>query len=210
METKNEIRSLKELLYYISCDLASKNISKISIQKRLTDKILIYQILLRKVNYYHNKSKKSIIFRGLAFISNRKLKKLSINLGFTIPLNAFGPGLSIAHYGSIVVGGDSKIGKNCRIHSCVNIGVGNGKNPTAGDNVYIGPGAKIFGGIEIGDNVVIGANAVVNKDIPSNATVGGVPAKVVSNNDSSTLIIKGTELVNEPKFSIKELIYIFL
>lgn len=209
MENKNEIRSLKDLLYYISCDLASKNISKITFRERMTNEILKYQILLRKLNYYHNKSKKSIIFRILSFIYNRKFRRLSTNLGFSISLNVFGPGLSIAHHGSIVVG-SAKIGKNCRIHSCVNIGEGDGENPIIGDNVYIGPGAKIFGGITIGDNVAIGANAVVNKDIPSNVTIGGIPAKVISNKDSSILIFKGTELVNKSNFSIKELIYIFL
>ena len=58
--------------------------------------------------------------------------------------------------------------------------------------MYI-PGAKLFGGIIIGDNVTIGANAVVNKDVPSNVTVGGIPAKIISKNDSSGLIVKGYE-----------------
>lgn len=43
--------------------------------------------------------------------------------------------------------------------------------PIIGDNVYIGPGAKIFGGIQIGNNVRIGANCIVFQDIPDNATV---------------------------------------
>ena len=54
--------------------------------------------------------------------------------------------------------------------------------PVIGDNCFIGPGAKIFGKINIGDNVAIGANAVVNKDVPSNVTVAGVPAKIVNQN----------------------------
>jgi len=114
-------------------------------------------------------------------------------LGFTIPRNVFGPGLSIAHWGSIVVHPDVRVGNNCRIHSAVNIGVFNGKSPTIGNNVYIAPGAKLFGGITIGDNVTIGANAVVNKDVPSNVTVGGIPAKIISKKDSSGLIVKGYE-----------------
>ena len=43
--------------------------------------------------------------------------------------------------------------------------------PTIGDNVYLGPGARVFGKISIGNNVKIGANAVVYKDIPDNAIV---------------------------------------
>ncbi|MHB8076061.1 serine O-acetyltransferase [Desulfosporosinus fructosivorans] len=122
-----------------------------------------------------------------------KLIRLSTKLGFTIPQHVFGPGLSIAHWGSIVVHPDARVGNNCRIHSAVNIGVFNGKSPTIGNNVYIAPGAKLFGGITIGDNVTIGANAVVNKDVPSNVTVGGIPAKIISKKDSSELIVKGYE-----------------
>ena len=51
--------------------------------------------------------------------------------------------------------------------------------PTIGNNVYIGKGAIVFGGIVVGDNVTIGANAVVNKPIPPNAVVAGVPAKIL-------------------------------
>lgn len=49
---------------------------------------------------------------------------------------------------------------------------------TIGNSVYIGPGVKIVGRINIGNNVAIGANAVVTKDIPDNAVVAGVPAKI--------------------------------
>ena len=52
--------------------------------------------------------------------------------------------------------------------------------PTVGDNVYIGPGAKMFGKIVIGNNVAIGANAVVTRDVPENAVVVGIPARVIS------------------------------
>ena len=79
---------------------------------------------------------------------------------------------------------DDKIGKNCNISPGVNIGKANrGKNkgyPTIGDNVYIGPGAKIIGAVKIGNNVAIGANTVVTKDIPDNACIGGVPARILS------------------------------
>jgi acetyltransferase-like isoleucine patch superfamily enzyme len=48
-----------------------------------------------------------------------------------------------------------------------------------GDNVWIGAKATITRGVTIGDNSVIGANAVVTRDVPSNAVVGGVPARVI-------------------------------
>ena len=52
--------------------------------------------------------------------------------------------------------------------------------PVIGDNVYIGPGAKIIVGVNVSNKVAIGANAVVTKDIPDNGVAVGVPAKVIS------------------------------
>ena len=51
--------------------------------------------------------------------------------------------------------------------------------PTIGNDVYISAGARIIGKITIGNNVIIGTNAVVNKDVPDNCIVAGVPAKVI-------------------------------
>jgi acetyltransferase-like isoleucine patch superfamily enzyme len=48
-----------------------------------------------------------------------------------------------------------------------------------GSNVWIGYGACILRGATVGDNAVIGTNAVVPKDIPANAVVGGVPARLI-------------------------------
>lgn len=54
--------------------------------------------------------------------------------------------------------------------------------PKIGDNYFIGAGARILSNVTIGNNVKIGANAVVTKDIPSNCTVVGIPAKIIINN----------------------------
>ena len=72
----------------------------------------------------------------------------------------------------------------CRIYQNTTFGSngkdGNGDDaPTIGNNVVIGAGAVIIGGITIGDNVMIGANSVVLESIPSNVTVVGIPAKIV-------------------------------
>lgn len=71
----------------------------------------------------------------------------------------------------IVIAGGATIGKNCYISHQVTIGRSMNGVPTIGDNVYIGPGAKIFGEIKIGNNVRIGANCPVFFDVPDNATV---------------------------------------
>lgn len=105
--------------------------------------------------------------------------------GFSIPVStSIGAGLYFSHFGGIVVNGNCKIGKNCNIGHGVTIGQANrGPNkgaPTIGDRVFIGPGAKIFGGITIGAEAAIGANAVVTKDVPPSGVVVGAPARLVS------------------------------
>ena len=52
-----------------------------------------------------------------------------------------------------------------------------------GNNVWIGYGACILRGVTVGDNAVIGTNAVVTRDVPANAVVGGVPARVIRMRD---------------------------
>ena len=89
------------------------------------------------------------------------------------------PGFRIWHSNGIVINDFVKIGKNCQIFHQVTIGNWKGGQPVIGDNVYIYPGAKIFGDIKIGNNVVIGANAVVTKDIPDNCVTAGVPSKIL-------------------------------
>ena len=124
-----------------------------------------------------------------------KFYKESVRLGFSISLNCFGPGLSIAHYGTITIG-NAKVGRNCRFQEGVNIGsTGEGKTAaTIGDNVFIGTGAKIIGDIAIADDCVIGANSVVVKSITEKGiTVAGVPAKKVSSNNSAPYIDSGLD-----------------
>ena len=65
------------------------------------------------------------------------------------------------------------------IYQQVTIGYSGDKHPWIGDNVEICCGAKIVGGVHIGNNVIIGAQALVVKDVPDNAVVGGVPAKIL-------------------------------
>ena len=115
----------------------------------------------------------------------------SIKYGFEIPLNSCAKGLSIAHIGPTIINGGAHIGENCRIHVGVNIGTAAGygdRAPTIGNNVYIAPGAKIFGKIQIADGIVIGANAVVNKSFTTpNITIAGVPAKQISDRGTNLL-----------------------
>lgn len=96
-----------------------------------------------------------------------------------------GQGFHIAHLTNIVINQGALIGKNCMLFQGVTLGGmrlfdGRVVAPVVGDNVTIFAGAKIVGGVKVGNNVVIGANAVVTHDVPDNAVVAGVPAKIIS------------------------------
>jgi serine O-acetyltransferase len=113
--------------------------------------------------------------------------------GIDIPFSTdIGPGFYIGHFSCIFVNERFVIGRNCNISQGVTIGTSNrgerAGNPVIGDNVYIGPGAKIIGAIRIGNNVAIGANSVVTRDVPDDAVVVGVPARVISNKGSEGYI----------------------
>lgn len=125
-------------------------------------------------------TRKSKFFIFPAFLAKILLRSKSIKFGIDISLGAsIGPGLKIEHFGGIVVNSKARIGMRCSILQGVTIGEYGGA-PTIGDFVFMGPGAKIIGGLRVGNNVIIGANSVVTKDIPSNAVVVGVPGKIIS------------------------------
>lgn len=135
---------------------------------------------LRRVEYHYNS--KGLWHKIMFLFAYFHYRRWSMKSGISISKNCFEKGLSLPHFGSIVVSAACKAGKNCRIQNNVNIGasMGSKKAPKIGDNVYIGPGAVLFGDIEIADNCWIGANAVVNKSFLEPYTViAGVPGKVV-------------------------------
>lgn len=84
--------------------------------------------------------------------------------------------------------------KNCRIHEGVTIGA-TGKNGQAaiiGDNCFLATGAKIIGDVHLGNDIAVGANAVVTKSfLEDKITLGGVPAKKISNHSSRDFLADG-------------------
>lgn len=118
----------------------------------------------------------------------------SLKFGIDIhPMTHIGPGLYIGHFGGIIVSPSAVLGRDCNLSPGVVIGIASrGKRkgtPALGDRVYIGPGAKLNGGIRVGDDVAIGANCVVTQDVPDHAVVVGVPGRIISFNGSSEYIL---------------------
>ena len=134
----------------------------------------------------------------LAWLINRR-QQIRFGIGISYKTQV-GPGLYIGHEGGIFVSEHAVIGKNCNLSHQVTIGVSRrGERagiPTVGDNVYIGPGAKVFGKVTIGNNAAIGANAVVTRDVPENAVVVGIPARVISLEGSKGYINQTMEKIN--------------
>lgn len=111
-----------------------------------------------------------------------RYRRLTVLTGLNIPVHTCAEGLTIYHTGSITINHAARIGRNCCIMNNVNIGANGGspKAPMIGNNVYIGPGAVIYGDIIIADGCYIGANAVVNKSFTDPCSIiAGVPAKVI-------------------------------
>lgn len=166
------INSKQDLNYYIDCDMKARfgEEGKINFAKKISALLIphpwYFQVLLRKAEYYTN-------------CGPRNLRR---TIGNFMKFRAY-------RYGA-------KFGSNVRIQSCVNIGTfskfdENWKKdaaPRFGNNIYIGPGAKIWGPITIGDNTAIGANAVVSKSFEGHCTIVG--ANKILNNEGSIDMIR--------------------
>jgi len=92
-------------------------------------------------------------------------------------------GLYLPHPSGVVIGEYAIIGENCIIHQGVTLGDRGEEhetsNPTLGDFVEIGTGAKILGKILLDDYSRVGANSVVLKDTPKYSVVVGAPASII-------------------------------
>lgn len=144
-----------------------------------------FMVALRYYEYYLNKKRTLFDFFPYLFYW-WNYRRLKLKSGLFIPPNTVDAGFFPVHQGFLRIGNYVKIGKNCTVLPMVLIGK---KTPgacdiTIGDNCYISTGVTILGPLTIGNNVTIAAGAVVNKDVPDNVVVAGVPAKIVKEKEA--------------------------
>lgn len=136
-----------------------------------------HAILFHRFSHWLYGAGVPVLPRFLSQIS-RFLTGIEIHPGATIGRRFF-----IDHGMGVVIGATTEIGDDVLLYQGVTLGgTGNerGKrHPTLGNNVVVGTGAKVLGGIRIGNNVKIGAGSVVVHPVPDNSTVVGIPGRVV-------------------------------
>lgn len=179
------IKTKNDLKYYLSEDCKSMHKSCMFL-KWLTRNEEFYPLrfmrYLRYTEFYINKRRN--VWDYIPYIWNFwNYRRLKVKTGIYIRPNQVGPGFNLVHPGFIRIGEYVKIGSNCTVLPMVLIGKSIPgvvtEEFTIGDNCYISAGVTIFGPVKIGNNVTIGGGAVVIKDIPDNAVVGGVPARIL-------------------------------
>lgn len=114
-----------------------------------------------------------------------------------------GPGLYLPHAGFVIVGPGSCLGAHCTLApgSVLGHAAGGtsdatnaehesvaGGEPTLGDRVYVGPGAKLVGPVTIGDDALIGIGAVVTRSVPARGVVAGNPARLLHEGGAFALV----------------------
>ncbi len=179
------IQSKEDLKLYLKADRAAYGKSNRLFVKWITCSdeysIRAFMVVLRHYEYYLNKNRN--VFDIIPYLfywwNYRRLKNKS---GLFLSPNVADAGFFPRHAGFFRAGSYVHIGKNCSVLPMVLFGK---KKPgieatiTVGENCNIGTGATILGPLTIGNNVTIGAGSVVNKDIPDNAVVAGVPARII-------------------------------
>lgn len=137
----------------------------------------LHAIWAHRLAHFFFKKRWFFIARAISQIS-RFFTGIEIHPGAVIGRRFF-----IDHGMGVVIGETCEIGNNVTLYQGVTLG-GTGKekgkrHPTLEDNVLVATGAKVLGSITIGANSKVGAGSVVLKNVPANATVVGIPGKVV-------------------------------
>lgn len=143
----------------------------------------LHAVILHRLSHRFWRWQLKWLARVIAMFS-RWLTGIEIHPAATIGRRFF-----IDHGMGVVVGETAIIGDDCTVYHGVTLGGTSwerGKrHPTLGNNVVVGAGAKVLGPITVGEGARIGSNAVAVRDVPSGATVVGIPGHVVQKRDAA-------------------------
>ena len=155
-----------------------------------------HALLAHRLNHALYRAGVPILPRFLANIA-RFLTGIEIH-----PAAEIGKGVFIDHGMGVVIGETAQVGDGCTIYQGVTLGgtsLSHGKrHPTLGRNVTVGVNATVLGAIVLGDNAKVGGGSVVVKDVPANATVVGVPARVVAQDGKPVRVVSTRPQVEMP------------
>ena len=181
--------TLKNIYRYIISDY-TRYYGNVKGGGKILIKILLTAFLAKNHCFAYNFWFRLASFKNpFYYFAKFKHFRLTRRYGIQIPAGTkIGYGFYIGHGVGIVINGKTIIGNNVNVSQFLSIGSTKGTPATIGDNVYIGPNVCVVEDVKIGNNTTIGAGAVVINDVPDNATVVGVPAKVVSYNANSRLV----------------------
>lgn len=188
------IQNKADLHRYIEADLSARNVDRWRARYRVTQRIAYFQWLLRRSEYWMN-CRRDPVGRIVAAWLVVRAKLLGERMGFSIPRNVFGPGLRLAHVGTIVVNGSTRAGAGCTLHQGVTIGAGpDGRAPILGDHVFVSPNACVIGAVTVGDHASVWAGGVVTRDVEPYTSVAGIPA-VVRERRTAPAAVSGSGLL---------------
>ncbi len=144
-----------------------------------------HALCLHRLGHWLHLHKVSFIPRFISHLA-RFFTGIEIHPGAKI-----GKGVFIDHGMGVVIGETAIVGDYTLIYQGVTLG-GTGKesgkrHPTLGNNVVVGAGAKVLGNLQISDRVRIGAGSIVLGDVPPDATVVGIPGRIISRKSNNRI-----------------------
>jgi serine O-acetyltransferase len=141
----------------------------------------LHAVMIHRLSHWLWEAGAKLLARLLSHLG-RWLTGIEIHPGARIGRRFF-----IDHGMGVVIGETAVIGDDCTLYHGVTLGgttwQKGKRHPTLANDVVVGAGAKVLGPIEIGAGARIGSNAVVLRDVPAQATVVGVPGRLIERKD---------------------------